>query len=566
MYKAHFNFTEKPFSIAPNPRYLYMSDRHREALAHLIYGMQGEGGIVLLTGEVGTGKTTICRCMLNQIPDNTDIAFIVNPKLSATELLATICDELGIDYDKRTQSIKKLTDFINAHLLTAHAEGRHTVLIIDEAQNLESSVLEQLRLLTNLETDQKKLLQIILLGQPELAEKLEQKELRQLSQRITARYHLTPLNKTEIQAYLQHRLAVAGSNDTDIFPSSIIGQLFRESAGIPRLINIMADRALLGAYAQNSKTVSRPILKQAVQEVIGKKHAKKSHVWPWSLASTLLLAIGIFLLSNIWQNQDGDNAIASMQKPAQSSKTIAMAEPGIETSTETLPEAAPEEALKMIPEIMISSEPVDEKIPSVENQNAAFIPVFNAWGIEYQPETHGDACDFARTQHLSCLRQQGDIASMRNLDRPAVLTISDKNGVKNFTSILSITGTKAVIGSASHTTVEKNLSQLTLQSHNDFTILWRTPKDYTGPLRPGHRGEIVQLLAEKSAQAQNQQWIGAAHLYYDAGLKEQVKSFQRTQGLTPDGVAGPITWVHINSLTEPNIPTLRPRPAVEGAS
>jgi len=304
MYLKHFSFTEKPFSIAPNPRYLFMSDRHREALAHLFYGMQGEGGVVLLTGEVGTGKTTICRCMLNQVPDNTEIAFIVNPKLSAVELLATICDELAIDYDKETESIKKLTDLINAHLLQAHADGRHTVLIVDEAQNLEVAVLEQLRLLTNLETDQKKLLQIILLGQPELAEKLAQKELRQLSQRITARFHLTPLNRGETEAYLHHRLAVAGGENHQIFPASTIQHLFRQSSGIPRLINVMADRALLGAYAQNVKTVSKSILKQAIGEVQGETHTKESHPAIWGIAATLIIARALLLYSQPWPLPD----------------------------------------------------------------------------------------------------------------------------------------------------------------------------------------------------------------------------------------------------------------------
>ncbi len=525
MYLQHFSFTEKPFSIAPNPRYLYMSERHREALAHLLYGMQGEGGVVLLTGEVGTGKTTICRCMLNQIPDNTDIAFIINPKLSAAELLATICDELNIGYDKRTKSTKKLTDLINAHLLAAHARGRQTVLIIDEAQNLETSVLEQLRLLTNLETNEKKLLQIILLGQPELAEKLAQQELRQLSQRITARYHLTPLNRAETEAYLQHRLAVAGNHGGNIFPPSTIGCLFRESGGIPRLINIMADRALLGAYVQNAKTVSKQVLKQAIREILGNKHGNRGSAFSWSLAPLFLLVIGI-LLFNSNRQHPSDTAAPTADKIVK------------------LPEAA--------------AKPMHENsdIPSFNDQNEAFIAVFDAWGIRYRPKEHGAACNFAPKHQLMCLRQQGDIASMRNLDRPAVLMVSTRDGSRGYASIIKISGTEAEIAS-DNTGKKVQLSQLALQSHNDFTILWRTPKGYHGPIRPGHRGEIVQTLAAKSALAQGQQWIGSAYLYYDAVLKEQVKSFQRAEGLTPDGVAGPQTWIRINSLTETDIPTLQ---------
>ena len=198
MYNAYFGFKEAPFSIAPDPRYLYMTGQHREALAHLVYGLNSEGGCILLTGEVGTGKTTVCRCLLNQIPENTSIAFILNPKLSVQELLAAICDEFRITYAEDNSSVKVFVDLINAYLLDAHAGGRRTVLIIDEAQNLSAEVLEQLRLLTNLETNQRKLLQIILIGQPELKDKLSRPELRQLSQRIIARYHLNTSFTQEI--------------------------------------------------------------------------------------------------------------------------------------------------------------------------------------------------------------------------------------------------------------------------------------------------------------------------------------------------------------------------------
>jgi general secretion pathway protein A len=221
MYSEYFGFKETPFSIAPDPRYLYLSERHREALAHLLYGINGNGGFVLLTGEVGTGKTTICRCLLEQIPENSDIALIINPKLSVEELLATICDEFSIRYPEHNTSIKVFVDLINKYLLDALSNGHNTVLIIDEAQNLGADVLEQLRLLTNLETSQRKLLQVILLGQPELKEKLSQPELRQLAQRITARYHLGPLSKKEVAAYVSHRLAVAGVQ-RQLFPSSTI--------------------------------------------------------------------------------------------------------------------------------------------------------------------------------------------------------------------------------------------------------------------------------------------------------------------------------------------------------
>jgi general secretion pathway protein A len=268
MYKEYFRLTDLPFSIAPDPTYLYMSEKHREALAHLIYGVNSEGAFVLLTGEVGTGKTTICRCMLEQLPENCDTAFIINPKLTEVELLATICEEIGIDGIAGMASIKTFVDRINRYLLESHAGGRKTLIIIDEAQNLTSSVLEQLRLLTNLETNRCKLLQIVLIGQPELRDMLERRELRQLSQRITARFHLNPLSKGEIADYIAHRLTIAGAHRV-LFTPAAIDRLFRLSGGIPRIINLICDRALLGAYAQGKAQADKKILRRAAAEVLG---------------------------------------------------------------------------------------------------------------------------------------------------------------------------------------------------------------------------------------------------------------------------------------------------------
>ncbi|MCK5396394.1 MAG: AAA family ATPase, partial [Gammaproteobacteria bacterium] len=225
MYNEYFGFKEAPFSIAPDPRYLYMTSQHRDALAHLVYGLNSEGGCILLTGEVGTGKTTICRCLLEQLPDQANVALVLNPKVNEIELLETICDELKISYptdaDSTNNSLKTYTDRIYTYLIESNRNNEKTVLIIDEAQNLDSKVLEQLRLLTNLETHQRKLLQIIILGQPELLDILAKTEMRQLAQRITARFHLQPLTRHEVKAYVSHRLAVAGQN-IQLFPENSI--------------------------------------------------------------------------------------------------------------------------------------------------------------------------------------------------------------------------------------------------------------------------------------------------------------------------------------------------------
>lgn len=273
MYVDYFHLDEPPFSIAPNPHYLFMSAKHREALAHLIYGASG-GGFVLLTGEIGTGKTTLCRCLLEQLPDSCDVAVIFNPKLSANEMLAAICDEFELVYPSggsvEGPSIKTYVDILNAYLLARHAEGRTAVLILDEAQNLTPDVLEQMRLLTNLETNDEKLLQIVMIGQPELRTMLERPELKQLAQRITARYHLEGLTRAETCEYVLHRLRRAGGRET-LFRKSALSLLYQLSCGVPRLINVICDRALLGAYVQGEAAVTRRTVQRAAEEVFGKR-------------------------------------------------------------------------------------------------------------------------------------------------------------------------------------------------------------------------------------------------------------------------------------------------------
>ncbi len=268
MYLEHFGLREFPFSLAPDPRYLYLSGQHREALAHLLYGVQSEGGFVQLTGEVGTGKTTVCRCFLEQLPQGTRAAVILNPCLGAEELLAAICDEFAVERPPGPASLKESLDRVNRFLLEVHAAGGRAVLVVDEAQNLGPAVLEQVRLLTNLETSRHKLLQVILMGQPELRETLARPELRQLAQRVTARFHLRPLSREETRAYVRHRLGVAGCHE-ELFPGRVIPGLVRLSRGVPRLINILCDRALLGAFVQGRHRVDAATLGQAAREVAG---------------------------------------------------------------------------------------------------------------------------------------------------------------------------------------------------------------------------------------------------------------------------------------------------------
>ena len=298
MYLTFHGLKQSPFSITPDPRFVFLSERHRDALAHLLYGIGqgGSGGFVQLTGEVGTGKTTICRLLLEQVPENTRIAMVLHPRQSPMQLLQTITEELHIKLNSRRLSNKLLIDAIHQYLLKAHAEGLRVVLIIDEAQNLSVEALEQVRLLTNLETATQKLLQILLLGQPELRELLARPDLRQLAQRITARYHLTPLNRDETEAYVRHRLAIAGAVHR-MFTPFALRYLHRRAAGVPRLINIIADRALVAGYVTEQRLIGAHLVHRAAQEVFGEEGGSP----PWLrrglwLAAALLLAAVLIMV------------------------------------------------------------------------------------------------------------------------------------------------------------------------------------------------------------------------------------------------------------------------------
>ncbi|GGI69673.1 ExeA family protein [Shewanella gelidii] len=326
MYKAFYGLSDNPFSIAPNPHYLFLSDRHREALTHLTYGLGETGGFVLLTGEVGTGKTTVSRTLLNQLPEHTDTAFILNPSLTELELLATLCDELGIQYAE-SPTLKQLTDLISQYLLKNHENGRNTVMIIDEAQHLRAEVLEQLRLLTNLETDTKKLLQVILIGQPELQQLLKRQELRQLAQRITARYHLLPLNEEEVGLYVQHRLQVAGRYEP-LFNSGAIKALHKQTGGIPRLINLLCERALMAGYGQSKLPIDRKIIQSAASEVLGLDAPQQRWFWPAASGCgfAVSFAVGLLLFSpeSVPVRIQAAQPSSQVQQPIQPLKNIAV--------------------------------------------------------------------------------------------------------------------------------------------------------------------------------------------------------------------------------------------------
>lgn len=525
MYNEYFGFKEAPFSIAPDPQFLYMSERHREALAHLVYGLKTDGGFVLLTGEVGTGKTTVCQCLLGQVPENSEIAFVLNPKLSVLELLATIFDELGIPYVQGSSSIKTFVDSLNGFLLEAHSQGRKTVLIIDEAQNLGVDVLEQIRLLTNLETHKKKLLQVIMLGQPELKLKLEQPELRQLAQRITARYHLEPLSKNEIQAYVSHRLSVAGV-DRPIFLPATINKLYQLSGGVPRLINLLCDRALLGAYARDQHKISPALLGEAAREVFGKKIKQPPRsTAPWQGALLFLLALAgtVFLLQSYLGNQVSPPATSPAKIP--------------------IDRVAPEEPL-----LWESQEPVER------SSILAYRALFASWGQEYN-EGLGTAVSQAEKLGLKLLLKRGSLGRLQQLDRPAVLKLFDPQGQEFYATLTRLGDERATLMIAEKKQVV-SITALNKQWLGEFALLWQAPPYYKQALKPGAQGRAVQWLEEQMAELYGRGVRSGAKPVLDGLLLEEVQQFQAESGLEPDGVVGTYTLILLNSRTGAPKPSL----------
>lgn len=615
MYNEYFGFKEAPFSIAPDPRYLYMTAQHREALAHLVYGLNSDGGCILLTGEVGTGKTTICRCLLEQIPDQANVALVLNPKLSEIELLETICDELNISYpDSATHtanSLKTYTDRIYEFLIRSNQNNEKTVLIIDEAQNLDSKVLEQLRLLTNLETNQRKLLQIIILGQPELLDILAKPEMRQLAQRITARFHLQPLTKTEVKAYVSHRLAVAGQN-IQLFPENSIKLLYKLSNGIPRLINILCDRALLGAYVEAQHSVNSAIVKKAATEVFGelknveRQHRNKQWIYPVAaVASMSVIAIIVFLYfagSRVPDNAEhpAKNQIAAIDPAAgvateaeisaddltsnhistdtdgtpptttgttteatktQTSNTDDVtASPLIDNTTADNPASDNDNAAAN--ESIANPEQGHDSIETILNtsssQASAFQTLFKIWQQKYNNKSSATACKQAKSFHLSCLHKQGNLNSLKAHNRPAILKLVNAQGVIRYVTITSIRNKSATVY-ANNKAYNIKLNDLDQYWYGQFILLWQRPEHYSSAITPGDSGSIVSWLNthfSESEHSKSDLTTNSSIITYDNKLINQVKDFQAKHGLTADGIVGPVTIIHLNTRSGENIPTL----------
>jgi len=544
MYLTFFGLNEKPFAITPDPRYLYLSERHAEALAHLLYGINEAGGFVQLTGEVGTGKTTIVRSLLAQTPKNAEIALILNPKMTAPEFLLTICEELGIGVpDSALQSLKDLVDILSHYLLRAHAAGRRVVLVVDEAQNLSPDVLEQVRLLTNLETNTQKLLQIILIGQPELRDLLARNELRQLAQRVTGRYHLNPLSRDETTAYVRHRLRVAGAT-TDIFSPQALSEVFRLSQGVPRVINVICDRALLGAYSLDRHRVTAALVRHAAAEVFGRRFTP--HWLPWALTAGVaaLLTGGLVALWNFqpWNHR----AVAHSERSSPGDAVAA-----VPAEKVPAPAAAPVAAAAAPSTAHLTELLAQHKAET--DTDSAFAKLFSLWGAKYQPSTT-DPCTQAAQQGLECVSERGSFGQLRLYNHPAILLLND--GGASHQVVLTSLGDDAArlqLGG----TQQVRIGELSRYWLGDFVMLWRPASSPVKALSAGMRGAPVRWLRQSLQHLHGGQPDATASDVFDADLTAQVRDFQRQHQLTVDGIAGVQTQIALaGAIAGPDTPLL----------
>ena len=539
MYAAYFGLTERPFSLAPDPRYLYLSDAHREALAHLLYGIGEGGSFVQLTGEVGTGKTTVCRALLEQLPPDVNVAMIFNPRLTSVELLAAVCDELRVSYPAGTTSLKVLVDALSQALLDAHAKGRRTVLIIDEAQNLSARVLEEVRLLTNLETTTQKLLQVVLIGQPELAELLARRNLRQLSQRVTARYHLRSFSEEESQRYVQHRLEIAGQRQP-IFTKQAVRAAHRLARGIPRLLNTICDRALLGAYATGQTRVKEAVVRRAAKEILGPRRSRR---WVTATAAAVLLFV---VASTIALVATGGLRLLGAWAFARAEKSIS---PAVD-----MPALAPVVDERRPPEPTLAAILGD---PSVTADRAsAFVNLYALWGLDARSANAERGCELGRAAGLRCLSRTGTWTVLRRLNLPAILELTTPEGRKYHVVLAGLDGDRA--------TLEIGARQVTLPSSEverfwdgPFTMIWRSPVTGPVPLQPGMSGRDVSWLRQRLGALDGQAATARANQIYDDDLKRRVAVFQQGEALMPDGIAGEETLVRlVATASGANGPTL----------
>lgn len=555
IYSDYFGIRENAFSITPDPRYLYMSERHREAFAHLLYGAVESGGFVQLTGEVGTGKTTVCRAFLDQLPEHVDVALLLNPPETPRELLLAVISELRIPLRTPEAPLKVLVDRLNAALLAGHAKGRRTVVIIDEAQNIRPEVLEQVRLLTNLETRTAKLLQLFLIGQPELREQLTRPSLRQVAQRITARYHLEPLSRSETEDYIRHRLTVAGCRE-GLFTAGAMKQVYHESEGIPRVINILCDRALLGAFAVDKGQVDGAMVRYAARQWRGAQRLRDGHRGLWHSAG---IAAGLLLLTAALFYTYRDEylnlpLVRALLPPAQAAVTV----PEAAAPAQTAPVAPP--AQETAPAGVAGPRTLDDVLPAqpagLSSRREAEQALLRQWRIAAAYDDQSRLCDVAAGHGLRCRHEVAGFGTLRGYNRPAILTLVQPDGGYSYGTLLAVddAGARLQLGDEQ---LQVSTGELGRYWNGEFMLLWGPPLDGTFVIGAGSPPQAVQWLRQALDRAEGVISPDRGKTYFDYALQARLKAFQARRGLITDGIAGMQTLTHLLNVSgEPRGPSL----------
>jgi len=542
MYLRYFGLNEAPFSITPDPAFVFLSPRHRDALAHLMYGIGkgGSGGFVQLTGEVGTGKTTLCRCLLEQIPEGTRIALLLNPLVTPRELLAAISEELGIDVRESIDSTRLLVDGLNQYLLAAHERGERVVVVIDEAQNLSPEALEQVRLLTNLETSKEKLLQIVLLGQPELRELLQRRTLRQLAQRITARFHLSPLGPKDTHLYIRHRMQVAGAQRNP-FRRSAMNALYQRSQGIPRLINIIADRSLIAAFAKERMDVTAAMVHEAANEVqLGERQVKRVR-WPLWLGATAVAAVVVLALASFIDSRPPADAA---NVPAEDIAEQVVAEPTL--STPIIPPVDPGPSAG-------ATEP--QKIESLDedwlrdHQQRVWQGLAGLWNQPSAAFTIQAACNGDNSLGYACLRDQGNWSKILRLGLPVVLVLQDET--PSDLLLQGVDDGRLLVGGSDELIT---VSRESVESRwlGTYMVAWPQAPGWPPYIGLGDKGPAVATIMEMATRV-DVPYHGDQ--VFDAAFELWLKGFQVRNGLEADGIVGRNTLLHLMtaSIDEPKL-------------
>ncbi len=587
MYTAFYGLREKPFALSPDPRFLFLAQSHREALAHLLYGVEQGEGFIAITGEVGTGKTTLCRTLLQRLGAESEVAFVFNPKLSALDLLRTINSEFGLPCQSDSQ--RELNDALNRFLLQKKRDGKRVLLIIDEAQNLEQETLEQVRLLSNLETESSKLIQIVLIGQPELDVMLESPQLRQLKQRIGVRWRLRPLSPSETRDYVRHRMRVAAQGARDLFSAPALRELHRLSGGVPRVVNVLADRALLAGYAAGAREVAPSLVRQAASEVRGEgkggwisRRLTRSPLLDVSVALALVFCVGLWLWLSAAPRPPASAAgqatpdVAAPPPAAASSAPLEAASPEAARETATPPLAAEEStalaayAPPSSPSAARSPAAPDASLPPLgtllaneavdDNAANALAALLAVWGLGPEttpPRNLDDVLGTLERRRLGVIDLSGgDLASLRSFNHPALLRIEGADGVPRLIVLRELDAWHATLDGVGPTgSVRVSAAELAALWDGEAWVPWRDFESLPEFLQQGANARALLWLQESLASLGF--YRGPITGRFDGETQAAVRAFQRSRALTEDGMVGPKTKMALyGSLNQYAVPRL----------